>query len=335
MTAEPMTPVVPDDVEPRRVAWPAVVVFVVIACGLAWLVALPLWLGDGLAQPLAGLLLPLMMLTPAIAAVITVFAFRVPRAHRLRFLGMWPLRPTGRFLLFLALGLGLPILVMVATIALAAAFGLVSLDLVGFSGFADQLAAAAPAGTPLPPVEVIVALQLAMIPVGAIVNSVLAFGEELGWRGWLQTALLPLGTWPALLVTGAIWGLWHAPIILLGYNFARPDVTGVLFMVGGCLVWGVLLGWLRLRSTSIWPAVLAHGSLNAVGGLVLVLVASGVTPDLAIVGPLGVVAWVVVAAVVGVIVLLRQFRAGAPAAASGAVSATAAEPAPAPEGGTR
>ena len=155
-----------------------------------------------------------------------------------------------------------------------------------------------------------------MIPVGAVVNSFLAFGEELGWRGWLQTALLPLGTWPALVITGVVWGLWHAPIILLGYNFARADVVGVLFMVGGCVAWGVLLGWLRLRSASLWPAVLAHGSLNAVAGLLLVLTAAGVVPDMAIVGPLGIVAWAVIAVVVLVIVLMRQFRAGTVVAAS-------------------
>jgi len=299
---------------PVRVAWPAVVAFVALACGLAWLVALPLWLGDGLASPLTALLLPLMMLTPAIAAIVVVFAFRVPRGGRSRFLGLWPLRPVGRFVVFLALGLVLPIAIVVVTTLVAGALGLVRLDLVGFSGFAEQIASTAPAGTPLPPIAALVALQLVAIPVGAVLNSVLAFGEELGWRGWLQTALLPLGTWPALLITGAVWGLWHAPIILLGYNFARPDLGGVLLMVGGCIAWGVLLGWLRLRSASLWPAVLAHGSLNAVGAFVVIVVAAGETPDLALAGPLGVVAWAVLAVAVGVIVLVRQFRPGALAA---------------------
>jgi len=317
---------------PVRVAWPAVVAFVALACGLAWLVALPLWLGDGLASPLTALLLPLMMLTPAIAAIVVVFAFRVPRGDRSRFLGLRPLRPVGRFVVFLALGLVLPIAIVVVTTLVAGALGLVRLDLVGFSGFAEQIASTAPAGTPLPPIAALVALQLVAIPVGAVLNSVLAFGEELGWRGWLQTALLPLGTWPALLITGAVWGLWHAPIILLGYNFARPDLGGVLLMVGGCIAWGVLLGWLRLRSASLWPAVLAHGSLNAVGAFVVIVAAAGETPDLALAGPLGVVAWAVLAVAVGVIVLVRQFRPGALAAPR---TATPAPVAVTPEGDPR
>ena len=119
-------------------------------------------------------------------------------------------------------------------------------------------------------------------------------------------ALRPLGTWPTLLLSGAIWGLWHSPIILLGYNFGRTDITGVLFMVGGCVAWGILLGWLRLRSASLWPAVIAHGSLNAAAGLIVLFAAT--QPDMALAGPLGVAAWIVIAVVVLVLVLTGQFR---------------------------
>ncbi|MBD3942388.1 CPBP family intramembrane metalloprotease [Microbacterium sp. NEAU-LLC] len=327
VSAEPAATAAPSPAPDTAVRWPAVIAFVLLACGLAWAVALPLWLGEGLRSPFAGLVLPAMMLTPAAAALVVVFAFRVPARGRARFLGLWPLRPAGRFVLFLALALVVPVLVVVATALLAGALGLVRLDLVGFSGYAAQLAASVPAGSALPPVALLVALQFVALPMGAVVNSVLALGEELGWRGWLQTALLPLGTWPALLLTGVVWGLWHAPVILLGYNFARPDVVGVLLMVGGCVAWGVLFGWLRLRSASLWPAVLAHGSLNAVGGIVFVLVAAGTTPDLGLVGPLGVASWAVLAVVVGVIVLIRQFRPGALAAPrTPAVTPTEGEP---------
>ncbi len=286
----------------------AIVTYVLVACALAWLVALPLWLsGQGLRSPWTGLILPAMMLTPTIAMLVVVFARHAPRTQRLRFLGMWPLRPTGRFIGMLVIALLAAFVVVAVTTGGAAALGLVRLALVDFSGYAEQLSAVVP-GAALPPMGVLVTVQLLLIPGGALVNSVLTTGEELGWRGWLLPALRPLGTWPALVITGVVWGLWHAPIILLGYDFDRPDLTGVLFMVGGCVAWGVLLGWLRLRSASVWPAVLAHGSLNAAGGLVLLLRAAGEQPDLAIVGPLGVVAWVVLAVLVVVLALTRQFR---------------------------
>lgn len=293
---------------PSRVPWPAVATFTLVACALAWLVALPLWVGDGLASPFFAPLAVVVMWTPAVAVLVVARVLKVPARERLRALGVRPLRPLRRTLGLTALGLVVPLVVVAATVLLAAALGLVQLDLVGFSGFAAQLERTLPAGSDLPPVGLLVAVQLLTLPFAALLNSVAALGEEVGWRGWLLPALLPLGTWPALLVSGVVWGLWHAPLILLGYNFARPDAVGVLLMVGGCVAWGVLLGWLRLRSGSLWPPVVAHGALNAVAGLVAVLVAAGETPDLALVGPLGVVAWGLLAVVAVVLVATGQLR---------------------------
>lgn len=293
-----------------RIRPTATIAFVVLACGLAWLVAIPLWMDGGLTNPLSGILIPIIMFTPALAVLIVLFVLRpVPKGERLRLLGIWPLRPAKRVVWMMVIGLFGPIVVIMASVAIAALCGWVQLDLVAFSGFAEQLEASLPAGVPVPPAIVVVVSQLVMIPfAAATVNALMAFGEELGWRGFLVPALRPLGTWPALLLSGAIWGLWHSPIILLGYNFGRIDVTGVLYMTGGCIAWGVLLGWLRLRSASLWPAVFAHGAMNASAGLIVLLYAAGTTFDMALAGPLGVAGWIACAIVVVVLMLTGQFR---------------------------
>src|SRR5690606_14052628 len=81
----------------NRVKVRPVAIFTALSFGLAWLVALPMWLDGGLLNPLAPLLLVVMMATPAIAAlVVTRFVDRpasIPRE-----LGLWPLRPAGRLL---------------------------------------------------------------------------------------------------------------------------------------------------------------------------------------------------------------------------------------------
>lgn len=284
--------------------------FVVLACALAWVAALPLWFTGGLTSPLFGILVPLMMFTPALAVLIVMLVLRpVPKGERLRFLGMWPLRPAKRVVWMTVLGLFGPIVLTAITVAVAALCGWAQLDLVGFSGFAEQLESSLPPGVPAPPVGMVVLSQLLLIPfAGATINSLLAFGEELGWRGFLIPALRPLGTWPALLISGVIWGLWHSPLILLGYNFGRIDITGVLLMTAGCVAWGALLGWLRLRSASLWPAVFAHGAMNAAGGLLSVLIAAGTTFDPALAGFLGAAGWITCALVVVVLVLTGQFR---------------------------
>ena len=301
-----------------RVPWGAVVAFTLLAMGLAWLIALPLWLGD-LSEPgTAALFAPLvqvMMFTPALATLVVVFLFRVPRGGpehrgaRLRFLGMWPLRPAKRVVWFTVGAMFVPLLVIAASIAIAAAFGWVTLDLVNFSGFAETLAASVPeeAAALLPPAGTIVLLQLISLPFGVIYNCIFTFGEEIGWRGWLLPALRPLGTWPALVISGAIWGVWHSPAILLGYNFGLLDWRGVALMTVACVLWGILLGWSRLRTGSVWPAVVGHAALNAGAAMVVLVAASGVEVNPVLVLPLGVAGWIAVAVAIVVLVLTGQF----------------------------
>lgn len=297
----------------HRVPWGAVALFVGLAYGLAWLVTLPLWRADPDAAGtslLAGLLAPVMMLTPGIAALVVVFLARTPRTGRARFLGLWPLRPAKRVVWLTVAALFGTLAIGFLTVGVAALAGWVTLDLVNFSGFAALNEAALPEGMDpgiLPAPGLLIALQLALLPLGAVLNSFLSLGEELGWRGWLLPALRPLGTWPALVLSGAIWGVWHAPLTLLGHNYGLFDWRGVALMTINCVLWGMLIGWLRLRSGSVWPAVLAHGALNAVGNITLLFAAAGgeLRPELASI--VGVAGWIVVAAVTAALALAGQF----------------------------
>ena len=106
-----------------------------------------------------------------------------------------------------------------------------------------------------------------------------------------------------------VWGLWHSPLILLGYNFGFIDWRGVALMVVGCVAWGAVLGWSRLRTGSVWPAVFGHGALNAAAGLGMLLAAAGSDMPMWIVGPLGAVVWVLIAVLMVVLVLTGQFKA--------------------------
>lgn len=303
-----------------HVPWASVAVYVALSFGLAWLVALPLWRmdsGEDAYSVWFGILAAVMMFTPALATAAALFVMRAPRRERLRFLGMWPLRPARRVVWFTVAALFAPLVVVLAAAGVSVLFGWARLDLVNFSGFQATLDAqfasldpetAELARQSLPPLGWLVALQLLLVPIGGLVNSLLAFGEEIGWRGWLLPALRPLGTWPAILITGAIWGLWHSPLILLGYNFGFTDWRGVALMTGGCVAWGALLGWSRLRSGSVWPAVIGHGALNASAGMIVVLAAVDAPIDPSLAMPLGVSGWVVIAGVVAVLVATGQFR---------------------------
>ena len=127
-----------------------------------------------------------------------------------------------------------------------------------------------------PPIPLgwLVLLQvLAGMTVGAAFNSLFAFGEEYGWRGYLLPRLMErIGAWPGLLTHGAIWGLWHAPLIAFtGYNYPEHPYLGVPLFVVSCTLLGIVFAWLQLGSKSVIAPTLAHGVFNAVAGLPMLL----------------------------------------------------------------
>lgn len=287
-----------------------VVAFTGLAFTLAWLVALPLWFGDGLASPWFPLVAVVMMMTPAVAALVVVFFLERPQ-QAARALGLWPLTPVRRLLGYATLAIVVSIALVLAALPIGALLGVYPADFVTFSGFRvaldQQLGAAGVEELPLP-VGSVIAIQLATIPLGAFINLIPALGEELGWRGWLLPKLMPLGTLPALLIMGVIWGLWHAPLVLLGYNYPdSPGWLGVTAMVGMCTLVGAVFGWLRLRSGSVWPAAPAHAAFNATAGTYLLFAAAGERIDTTQATILGWSGWILPLALVVVLVATGQF----------------------------
>jgi len=130
-------------------------------------------------------------------------------------------------------------------------------------------------GFPMP-LYMIILIQLAQgVILSPIINSLFTFGEEFGWRGYLLQKLLPMGTKKAVLLSGVIWGIWHAPVIAMGHNygFNYPlfPWTGILMMIWFTTLLGIFMAWITIRSNTIWPAVIAHAVVNGVTGFSILL----------------------------------------------------------------
>lgn len=113
-------------------------------------------------------------------------------------------------------------------------------------------------------VEIAVNIGLALV-----IGLVLAFGEEIGWRGYMLPKLAAIGTVPAMLVVGFLHGIWHLPIMLMTpYYHSGGDPMAVvpLFLVTLTLA-GVFFGFLRVWTGSVWPVAIAHAVYNFVWGL--------------------------------------------------------------------
>jgi uncharacterized protein len=114
-------------------------------------------------------------------------------------------------------------------------------------------------------------LILSVIP-GVTINLIFAFGEELGWRGLMLEETKSLGYWRSALIIGVAWGLWHAPLILLGLNYPEAPYLGVGMMVLFCIATSLVMNLLAMRSGTIVGASAFHGVVNAIAGSVLVFV---------------------------------------------------------------
>ncbi|GAA0212200.1 CPBP family intramembrane glutamic endopeptidase [Halobaculum roseum] len=190
---------------------------------------------------------PLYMFTPAAAGVFVCVRNRIA----LREVGV---RIGRRRWLALAAVLPLPVLGTITAL---------SIGVPGVS-FDPSLDVAARIGLPSGPFWTLVALG-AMVAVGATVNAVAGFGEEFGWRGYLLWELAPLGFWRASLAIGTVWGVWHAPLVVAGYNYPSFPVVGVFALTVACIAMTPLFVYVVVRSRSVVPAAVFHGVFNAVG----------------------------------------------------------------------
>lgn len=121
-------------------------------------------------------------------------------------------------------------------------------------------AQAAAAGMTAPVMMVVVAAQALLL--GPFLGLLVTFGEEYGWRGYLQPALSGLGNVRGVTLVGIIWGLWHLPVIWMGYNYPGHPYLGSLLMVLFSLGLAFVLGYAVLKAQGVWIAAFLHALVN-------------------------------------------------------------------------
>ncbi len=118
-----------------------------------------------------------------------------------------------------------------------------------------------------------------------LVLGVFYFGEEFGWRAYLLPRLMErftgvepgraatsdraaAGARKAALLVGVIWGVWHWPgqLLTMKLDPTMPLLLPLVYLVSTCAL-SVLLGWVTLRSGSVWPASIGHGVINQISNL--------------------------------------------------------------------
>lgn len=107
------------------------------------------------------------------------------------------------------------------------------------------------------------------IPLTILVLIVFVAGEEIGWRGFLQTPLIEkFGSGVGIILLGLIWGIWHAPVALRGHNMdSHYWVEAFVLYPFMCVCYSFPLAFLTIHSGSIWPALIFHATNNTLGSI--------------------------------------------------------------------
>lgn len=205
-------------------------------------------------------IMPLSMFAPAVGAVAAL------RSEGRRLTG-----PDGLGLRWRGLGTALAVMVGMGALMAACLFAGVLVDPAIYAGVTAQGADRIALDTIADPASRLIAGLAITGLIAPIVNLPLMLGEELGWRGYLTPRLRErFGVW-GIVLTGIVWGLWHAPAtLLLGFNYPQTPVLGALALFPViCVQFSLLMTWAMDRSGTVLAPALMHGAINQVTVLLL------------------------------------------------------------------
>lgn len=235
--------------------------FLLITFGITYTIEIALALAgfrwEGIPPILGQYAIAGVMWVPALATVLTI-KFITKEGFGITNLRFGSIKP------YLYGALVIPLLFAV-TYGLTWLLGLGSPDWQLSELFSMAQASGADMATAPEPGTLLIGLFFTSLIVGPTINGIFGFGEEFGWRGYLLPKLMPLGKPKAYTLLGIIWGLWHAPLILMGFNYPGYPILGVLWMCGMTTVLGIFLNEMTLRYKSSILAGALHGTFNGQG----------------------------------------------------------------------
>lgn len=291
------------------------IIYSAALCGVSWIAALVFHLATGYTGPESGVDSVLKfrtfamayMFLPAIVALVLQAVggeLSIVRRHATRIQivptdnSLLKFRPRWSWLV--------AILSTVAMVALSLLFSALfadfstmkqtTLDLIIAQGIDNVPAEQIAQVEALPEWVMVLSTVLSGIFAGVTINALFAFGEEYGWRCYMVKALGGRKFLSAALLIGFVWGIWHAPLILMGHNYPDARVVGVAMMVLFCILGGIIELYFVLKSGSMWAAVFIHGTINALAGMSVLMYPGSSALLTGMTGVAGMMAMVVVIA---------------------------------------
>lgn len=91
---------------------------------------------------------------------------------------------------------------------------------------------------------------------------VMFYGEEYGWREYLQGKLQKrLGKRTGVIALGGIWWSWHVPLWMSQGGGLKEILSGLIVTIGI----SAFLGYVYMKTKNVWLCAIGHGMYNAMG----------------------------------------------------------------------
>ncbi len=102
-------------------------------------------------------------------------------------------------------------------------------------------------------------ITVCTLPFTFIISFLPFFGEEYGWRYYLQPIFQKrFGIRKGVILLGIVWGIWHLPINLFYYSTPVYGFISVLNQCITCIALGIFFAYAYMRTKNIWVPVALH-----------------------------------------------------------------------------
>lgn len=244
--------------------------FLILTFVVSWGLQLVLLLTNNMRNGMSNAIYIMIMLIPTLAVLVTKYATKEPLWENL-----W-LKPEGRKTLpYSILGWLGPVVII--------AFGCLLYFVIFREQFDPDMTATVASlrerNDNLPDLtdkDIVSTLRFQIlfnILLAPFYNFFACVGEEIGWRGYFLRMLCEkCPKWKAVLLNGAVWGIWYFPmVIMIGLNYGKDyagyPVVGCVGTLLYCMVLGTIYSFLTIKTHSCIPAILANACVASMSGV--------------------------------------------------------------------
>ena len=110
-------------------------------------------------------------------------------------------------------------------------------------------------------------LTLASLPINFFFSFVAFFGEEYGWRYYLQPVMQgKFGKRLGVLLLGLVWALWHINVDFM-YYASGYGIQAFLCQIITCVAAAIFFGYAYMKTGNIWVPIIMHYLNNNLAAL--------------------------------------------------------------------